>query len=185
MRLFRDVARDTLALARFHYGERVGPLQVAATLSYDGTLVLLMSRLREAAARHRVPVVGGLLRRVQTAAFGIEISKGATLGEGVCFLHPVGVVIGGDARIGNKVVFLGSNTIGSVEHSGYPNIDDGVVIGAGARILGPITVGAGAAIGANAVVLRDVPAGAAAVGVPAVVRERAKRDTSTEPNGGH
>jgi len=68
------------------------------------------------------------------------------------------------------VVFLGSNTLGSNKSGGYPTIGHRVVIGAGARIIGPVHIGDDAVIGANAVVLRDVPAGASAAGVPAVVR---------------
>jgi serine O-acetyltransferase len=104
--------------------------------------------------------------------FGIEIGKDVTLGHGVYFVHTSGIVIGGDSRIGNRVRFYGSNTIGTAKDNGYPVIEDDVWIGAGARILGPITIGAGARIGANAVVLTSVPAGAVAVGIPAKVVAR-------------
>ena len=109
---------------------------------------------------------------MQTVLFGIEISQDVELGEGVVFLHTAGVVIGGDARIGDRVVFLGGNTVGTVDWKGYPRIGNDVTIGAGARILGPITIGDGATIGANAVVVSDVPAGYTAVGIPAVARPR-------------
>jgi serine O-acetyltransferase len=134
--------------------------------------VLMLSRLREAALRWHVPLVGAVVRRAQTALFGIEIARDVELGEGVVFLHTVGVVIGGDARIGSRVVFLGGNTVGTLDWRGYPRIGNDVIIGAGARILGPVTIGDGATIGANAVVVNDVPSGTTAVGVPAVVRTR-------------
>jgi serine O-acetyltransferase len=117
--------------------------------------------------------------------FGIEIARDAELGEGVVFLHTVGIVIGGDSRIGDRVVFLGGNTIGTINNSGYPRIGNDVVIGAGARVLGPVTVGDGASIGANAVVLRDVPAGFVALGVPAVARPRRTQSGSDVPIEGN
>lgn len=176
MRVLREIIRDADAIARnFHGTRRPEVLEVIATMSHDGSLALCLSRLRQAAGRHGVPLVGSGLRRVQTALFGIEIARNVQLGEGVVFLHTVGVVIGGDARIGDRVVFLGGNTVGSLNNRGYPRIGNDVVIGAGARILGPVTIGDGATIGANAVVLSDVPEGATAVGVPAVVRPRGSR----------
>jgi serine O-acetyltransferase len=174
VRVIRDILRDTSELSRTFHG-RAGPLQLAKTIAYDGSQLLALARLREAAARCRVPLVGGILRRVQVALFGAEIAGNARLGAGVLFLHTVGVVIGGDSQIGDRVVFLGSNTVGSNKKSGFPRIGNDVVIGAGARILGEITIGDGASIGANAVVLRDVPAGASAMGVPAVVRLRGEQ----------
>ena len=173
MRVLREITRDTAAIGRSYYGNRWGWREVVATMSYDGSQVLLLSRLREAAARHGVPFVGSAVRRLQTALYGVEIGRDVRLGEGVLFLHPVGVVIGGDSQIGDRVTFLGSNTVGSINRGGYPRIGNDVIIGAGARVLGEVVIGDGAAIGANAVVLCDVPAGAVAVGVPAVVRAKA------------
>jgi serine O-acetyltransferase len=150
-------------------------------MSHDGSLVLVLVRLRDAATRHRIPLVGSIVRRLQTALFGIEIARNVRLGEGVVFLHTVGVVIGGDSQIGDRVMFLGGNTVGSIDRRGYPRVGNDVVIGAGARILGPVTIGDGASIGANAVVLCDVPPGAIAVGVPAVVRPRRPEGGSRVP----
>lgn len=145
-------------------------------LTADGYRILVMNRFREAARKYRVPLVNAVLRSAQQAMAGIEIGKDATLGEGVYFVHPVGVVIGGDARIGNRVRFYGSNTIGTAKDDGYPTIEDDVWIGAGARILGPITIGARSRIGANAVVVSDVPPDSVAVGIPAKVRPRTDKD---------
>jgi serine acetyltransferase len=173
MRVVREIVRDAVAIARWFNKGNVGVRELATTMSHDGSQVLLLSRLRQAGRRWHVPMAGGLIRRVQTALFGIEIGRDVELGEGVVFLHTVGVVIGGDARIGDRVVFLGGNTVGTIDWKGYPRIGNDVIIGAGARILGPITIGNGATIGANAVVVSNVPAGAIAVGVPAVIRSRA------------
>jgi serine O-acetyltransferase len=173
MRLLRDVVRDAIAITRSFVGDKFGPRDVLVMMSHDGSQVLLLSRLREAAARMGVPVAGSLLRRLQTTLFGVEIARNVRLGEGVVFLHTVGIVIRGDSRIGDRVVFLGGNTIGSVNDRGYPRIGNDVTIGAGARVIGPVTIGDGASIGANAVVVSDVPPGATALGVPAVARSRA------------
>jgi serine O-acetyltransferase len=182
MRLVREIVGDTLTITRWYTGGRLGVGEVARVLSHDGSQVLLLSRLRQAAARWHLPIAGPALRRVQTALFGVEIARDVTLGEGVIFLHTVGIVIGGDSRIGDRVTFLGGNTVGSIGWRGYPRIGNDVVIGAGARILGPVTIGDGATIGANAVVLNDVPHGATAVGVPAVVRSRSKPRSSEAPS---
>jgi serine acetyltransferase len=138
----------------------------------DGFRLLVLQRVRELARRHRVPLVNAALRSVQTALAGVEIGKDVTLGDGVYFVHPVGVVIGGDSRIGPRVRFYGSNTVGTAKDDGYPTLEEDVWVGAGARILGPIRIGARARIGANAVVLCDVPPDAVARGVPAIVTVR-------------
>jgi serine O-acetyltransferase len=104
---------------------------------------------------------------------GIEIHPGATIGRRFFIDHGNGVVIGETAEVGDDVmiyhdVTLGGRSLAKVKR--HPTVEDGVVIGAGARVLGPITVGRGAQIGANAVVVRDVPPGAVVVGVPGKVR---------------
>lgn len=172
-RFFRDVASDAVELARAVSGNtgRINVAQVArVALEQDAFPILLMTRLRELARRWHVPLANRALRLTQMAVYGIEIGKDVTLGHGVYAVHSLGTVIGGDARIGNRVRFMGNNTVGSAKDDGCPVIEDDVLVGAGARILGPIRIGAGARIGANAVVLHDVPAGAVATGIPAVVR---------------
>ena len=108
---------------------------------------------------------------------GIEIHPGATIGEGLFIDHGMGVVIGETAIIGNHVTLFHGVTLGGIGRSQtdkrHPTVEDGVIIGAGAKILGNITIGRGAKIGANAVVLDDIPPYKTAVGVPArVVKEK-------------
>ncbi|HEX4340363.1 MAG TPA: serine acetyltransferase [Polyangiaceae bacterium] len=182
MRVVGEIVRDTLSIARTLHGKELGPRQIAATIAHDGAQTLALWRLRKAAARQHIPLVGGVLRRMQTMLYGIHIESDVTLGEGVLFAHTVGVVIGGNTRVGDRVMFLGDNTIGSTTRTDFPSIESDVVIGAGARIIGDITVGTGAAIGANAVVTRNISPGSTAVGIPAVERPRRPRDP--ERSGG-
>ena len=167
------IRRDLLELARASTQSSPTLRSMRGVLGQDAFAVLLTTRLRSVARRLRVPGVNHLLRLVQTALFGVEIGNDVQLGAGVYFVHPLGTVLGGDARIGERVRFLGNNTVGTARENGYPVIEHDVVVGCGARILGPVRIGAGAVIGANAVVLQDVPAGGLATGVPAVVRKTA------------
>jgi serine O-acetyltransferase len=101
---------------------------------------------------------------------GIEIHPGASIGRRVFIDHGMGVVIGETAEIGDDCTLYHGVTLGGTSWNAgkrHPTLGKGVVIGAGAKILGPILVGDGAKIGSNAVVVRDVPAGATAVGIPA------------------
>ena len=114
-----------------------------------------------------------LVSQVARAVTGVEIHPGARIGRRFFIDHGMGVVIGETAEVGDDVmiyhdVTLGGRSLARVKR--HPTIEDGVTIGAGARVLGPVVVGAGAQIGANSVVVRDVPAGAVVVGVPGEVR---------------
>jgi len=111
---------------------------------------------------------------------GIEIHPGATIGRRVFIDHGMGIVIGETAEIGDDCTLYHGVTLGGTSWNKgkrHPTLESGVVIGAGAKVLGPLTVGQGAKIGSNAVVVRDVPPGATAVGIPAriVAGEEAKR----------
>lgn len=103
----------------------------------------------------------------------IEIHPGATIGRRFFIDHGAGVVIGETAVIGDDCIFFHGVTLGgqgsSKDGRRHPKVGNGVIIGAGAVLLGPITVGDGAKIGAGAVVLKDVPPGSTAVGVPAKI----------------
>jgi serine O-acetyltransferase len=114
-----------------------------------------------------------LISQAARAATGIEIHPGAQIGRRFFIDHGMGVVIGETAEVGDDVMLYHDVTLGgrSLRRTKrHPTLGDGVVVGAGARILGPVVVGKGAQIGANAVVVRDVPDGAIVVGVPGQVR---------------
>jgi serine O-acetyltransferase len=115
---------------------------------------------------------------------GVEIHPGATIGRRFFIDHGTGVVIGETAEIGDDVmlyhdVTLGGRSLQKVKR--HPTVGNGVVIGAGARVLGPVLVGANAQIGANAVVVRDVPADSVVVGIPGeVLKPRVSRPESLD-----
>jgi serine O-acetyltransferase len=158
-----------MARARGLAGSRRDAFRMIRT---DAYLLLLLFRVRRAARRARVPVVDRLLRILQIVFGGIEIGNQVSLGAGVYFIHSLGSVVGGTSVIGRRVRFMGNNTVGTARDNGYPIVEDDVEVGCGARILGPVRVGARAVIGANAVVLSDIPPDSVAVGAPARIVRR-------------
>lgn len=173
--MFTNIRLDARELVRVEAthvptGGRLGHLR---PLWCDSFSVTVWQRTREYLRRLHVPLANRIIRRFQLALYGIDLGNDITLGHGVSFVHTVGIVIGGTARVGSRVRFMGTNTVGTAKDNGYPVIEDDVEVGAGARILGPIRVGARSVIGANAVVLQDVPPDSVAVGIPARVRPRA------------
>lgn len=116
-----------------------------------------------------------LLSQVSRAVTGVEIHPGATIGRRLFIDHGMGVVVGETAVVGDDVVLFHGATLGGktmTRGKRHPTVGDRVVVGAGAKVLGPVWIGDDAQVGANAVVLKDVPAGAIAVGVPARIRQR-------------
>ena len=108
---------------------------------------------------------------------GIEIHPGATIGRRFFIDHGMGVVIGETAEIGDDCTLYHGVTLGGISWNKgkrHPTLEQGVVIGAGAKVLGPITIGKNAKIGSNAVVVKDVPENATAVGIPARILEEEK-----------
>ena len=143
---------------------------------YSGVHALLFHRLNHWLWTHGLRWPARFLGNVARWLTGIEIHPGAVIGRRFFVDHGTGVVVGETAEIGDDVtlyqgVTLGGRTLDAGKR--HPTIGDGVIIGAGAKVLGPFTVGEGARIGSNAVVLDEVPPGATVVGVPGrVVRCR-------------
>lgn len=108
------------------------------------------------------------LSHVLQAKYDIVISPSCTIGNNLYLPHPIGIVVGKGAVLGDNCIIYQNVTLG-LKNDGFPVIGDRVIIYAGAQILGNIKIGDGAVIGANAVVLNDIPAGARAVGVPAKI----------------
>ncbi len=169
--------REDLRNARDHDPAARGDFENA--LVYSGLHAIWSHRLA-----HRLwakPAWRGVARVLAQAtrfATGIEIHPGAIIGRRFFIDHGMGVVIGETAEIGDDVMVYHGVTLGgrSLSHGKrHPTIGNGVTVGAGAKVLGPITVGEGSAIGANAVVTQDVPADCIATGIPAAVRHRTEK----------
>lgn len=136
-----------------------------------GFQLALLIRLQEALSK--IPVLGRVLRRIvwymAAILVGSDIDPHAEIGGGIYFPHPYGIVVHGTCKIGRNVWILQNVTLGraNTRTQQAPVVESGAQIYAGAVVLGPVTVGAGAVIGANSVVLTNVPPGQVAVGVPA------------------
>jgi serine O-acetyltransferase len=141
---------------------------------YPGLHALYIHKLARWFWRHGLRWLGRATSHCGRLLTGIEIHPGAQIGRRVFIDHGMGVVIGETAEIGDDVTLYHEVTLGGTSWAKgkrHPTLGKGVVIGAGAKVLGPITVGDGAKIGSNAVVVKDVPANATVVGVPGRVLE--------------
>lgn len=175
------IARDPAAKSRFE-----------VALLYPGFQALIYHRLAHALWCHRWYLLGRWISQFARWVTGIEIHPGATIGQRFVIDHGMGVVIGETAEIGDDVTLYHGVTLGGVapsvdsesqrDQKRHPTLEDGVIIGSGAQILGPITVGRCARVGANAVATKDVPSCTTVVGIPA--RPVAPRQPNTDPNPG-
>ena len=153
-----------------------------AFLASPGVHALLSHRISNWMWRHRMRTLGRWWAQVARFFTGIEIHPAATIGRRVFIDHGMGVVIGETAVVGDCCTIYQGVTLGGTSlkrEKRHPTLEENVVVGAGAKVLGNITVGANARIGANAVVLHDVPEGTVVVGVPGQVVTR--RDPSVLP----
>lgn len=144
---------------------------VEAVLTSPGLKAIIYHRITHKLYKKNKLFLARVLSQRARKVTGIEIHPGATIGEDLFIDHGMGIVIGETTEIGNNVTIFHGVTLGGIGgekgEKRHPTIEDDVLIGAGAKILGPITIGKGARIGANAVVLEDVPPYTTAVGVPA------------------
>jgi len=164
------MARDPAARSR---------LEVA--LCYPGLHALVFHRLAHRAWQNGWRVLGRFLSHLGRQFTGIEIHPGATIGRRVFIDHGMGVVIGETSEVGDDVTLYQGVTLGGTsldKGKRHPTLQEGVIVGAGAKILGPLVIGAHARVGSNAVVLKAVPAGATVVGIPA--REAARQPAKTQ-----
>jgi serine O-acetyltransferase len=151
------------------------PSWIEAITCYAGLQAVLLHRLAHALYRRRFKALARAVSHTNRFITGIEIHPGARIGRRLFIDHGMGVVIGETAEIGDDVLIYHGVTLGGLSLANragpggkrHPTIGDGVAIGAGAQVLGPIRIGDGARIGANAVVASEVPAGETVIGIPA------------------
>jgi len=139
-------------------------------LLYPCIHALIAYRIAHVLYNHKLFLIARIISQLSRFFTGIEIHPGAAIGKGLFIDHGMGVVIGETAEIGDDVLLYHGVTLGGTgkdKGKRHPTVRNNVIIGSGAKILGPIVIGEGAKIGANAVVLRDVPKNATAVGSPA------------------
>ena len=164
--MFGTIRRDVKAiLAR----DPAARSWLEIVLLYPGLHALWFHRVAHWLWQRRFYLLGRGLSQLARFLTGIEIHPGAQIGAGFFIDHGMGTVIGETAEIGDDVTLYHNVTLGGVswkKEKRHPTVEDHVVIGAGAQILGPIRIGARSRIGANSVVVKDIPSDAVVVGVP-------------------
>ena len=147
--------------------------------TYSGIHALVFYRITNFLKKNNVPFLPRFISQFAKWMTGIEIHPGAVIGRGLFIDHGMGVVVGETTSIGDNVTLFQGVTLGGTgkeKGKRHPTILDNVVIGAGAKVLGNITIGKNVMVGANAVVLREVPDDSTVVGVPGrVARKKGKR----------
>jgi serine O-acetyltransferase len=170
--LFETLRRDIQAIFDRDPASR-STLEVL--LCYPGLHAIWFHRLARWLWQRKLRLLGRLVSHLGRFLTGIEIHPGAKIGPGFFIDHGLGTVIGETAEIGAEVTLYHNVTLGGVsmkKEKRHPTVEDHVVIGAGAQVLGPIRIGARSRIGANSVVVKDVPCDSVVVGVPGRVRSR-------------
>ena len=155
------IARDPAARSR-----------IEVFICYPGYHAVLFYRLANALWRRNFKLLGRFVSNIGKIFTGIEIHPGATIGQRFFIDHGNGVVIGETSEIGDDVTLYQGVTLGGTSlemGKRHPTLENNVIVGSGAQVLGPLTVASGARVGANAVVLKDVPKGATMVGIPAKI----------------
>jgi serine O-acetyltransferase len=144
--------------------------RIEVIITYPSVHALFFYRLGNALWRRDLKFLGRFVAQFGRFLTGIEIHPGAIVGPG-CFIdHGSGVVVGETAELGRNVTLYQGVTLGGTsleKGKRHPTLEEGVIVGAGAKILGPLTIGKDARVGSNAVVLKDVPADTTVIGIPA------------------
>lgn len=170
-----DLIREDLATARAQDPAARSAIEVAVL--YPGVHALWAHRLAHRLwhTRPHLRLASRGLSQLSRLFTGVEIHPGATLGRRFFIDHGMGVVIGETAEVGDDVLMFHTSTLGGrsmTKGKRHPTVGNHVVIGAGAKVLGPITIGDGVHVGANAVVVKDVPSDSTVVGIPGKIRTR-------------
>ena len=178
---FFSRAREDIATARRR--DPAARSRAEVLLAYSGLHAIWGYRLTHRLWGARRFLLARLISQLVRFLTGIEIHPGATIGRRFFIDHGMGVVIGETAIIGDDVMLYHAVTLGGrtmAHNKRHPTLGNGVVVGAGATLLGPIVIGAHSVVGANAVVLKDAPAYSVLTGVPAVVRQRSPKDPAPD-----
>jgi len=173
--MFRVISmiREDLKAAREHDPAARGDGEIAVV--YSGLHAVWVHRIAHWLWKNEHCTLARIISQLNRFFTGIEIHPGATIGRRFFIDHGMGIVIGETAEIGDDVMLYHGVTLGGqdlTKTKRHPTIGKNVTVGAGAKVLGPITIGDGSAIGANAVVTKDVPPCHIAVGIPAKNRPR-------------
>lgn len=173
---FRKIKKDFNAALSM---DPAATSKIEVALTYAGFHALLFYRMAHWLVKRRIPFLPRALSQFARFITGIEIHPGAAIGSGLFIDHGMGVVIGETSEIGDNVTLFQGVTLGGTgkqRGKRHPTIGSHVVVGAGAKVLGPITVGDYVKIGANSVVLQDVPDHSTVVGIPGrIVRIKDER----------
>jgi serine O-acetyltransferase len=171
LRLFRLIRSDLIQKALWCY-ESDRWSAILKVLLTDGTAAMILYRLMQWSQRWKLWPAAMVFNKLNAVCCNCIIGRGAEFGPGFVLVHSTGVVINGQVRGGARVHVEHQVTVGA-ERRQSPVLGDDVFLGAGAKVIGPVTLGDGVRVGANAVVVHDVPAHCTAVGIPArVVRRR-------------
>ncbi|MDE6398313.1 MAG: serine O-acetyltransferase [Clostridiales bacterium] len=166
MRATEKIRKDLAAVFRHDPAARS---KAEVILTYSGFHALVLYRFAHFLYVHRYKLLARMVSQFAKFLTGIEIHPAARIGHGVVIDHGEGVVIGETAQVGNNVLIYQGVTLGGTgkdKGKRHPTIEDGVMISAGAKVLGPFTVGKNAKVGAGSIVLKEVPPNATVVGVP-------------------
>ena len=165
--IFKDITDDIDAIRTRDPAARS---RLEVVLCYPGFHAVVMHRVAQAAWNANLKLLGRFVAHVSRWVTGIEIHPAARIGRRLFIDHGMACVIGETAEVGDDVTLYQGALLGGIsleQGKRHPTLGNGVIVGAGAKSLGPITVGDGARIGSNAVVLKDVSPGSTMVGVPA------------------
>lgn len=182
MNLFASIREDVVTVRE---RDPAAKSRLEVFLCYSGLHAVWFYRVNHWIWNHRLFLLGRWFSQVARFLTGIEIHPGAKIGRRLFIDHGSGVVIGETAVVGDDVTLYQGVTLGGTSKERvkrHPTIEDGVVVGDGAKVLGNITVGRNCRIGAGSVVLRDVPENSTVVGVPGhIVFREGKRVVITDP----
>ena len=165
--MFRNLRYD---LNKVMENDPAARSKIEVFLPYPTIHALIAYRISHYLYINKLFFLARLISQISRFFTGIEIHPGAKIGRGLVIDHGMGVVIGETAEIGDNVLLYHGVTLGGTgkdKGKRHPTVGNNVVIGAGAKVLGPIYIGSNSKIGANSVVLNNVPEGATAVGIPA------------------